>query len=78
MKSFEINYTSDKKIYITRNDALTRRVVNEQEVIEELTKIGFEIFSLEGLSIVDQAKLFSMAKIVVAPHGAGLTNLDFL
>ena len=46
MKSFEINYTSDKKIYITRNDALTRRVVNEQEVIEELTKIGFEILAL--------------------------------
>lgn len=77
MKSFEVILIPYKKIYITRNDALTRRVVNEQEVVEELTKIGFEIFSLEGNSIVDQARLFSIAKMVVPPHGAGLTNLVF-
>ena len=32
---------------------------------------------LENLPILDQVKLFNNAKLVIAPHGAGLTNLIF-
>lgn len=70
---FEIN----RYLYITRGDALTRRVLNEDEVLIELTKYGFECITLEGTPIVEQAKLFASAKIIVAPHGAALTNIVF-
>lgn len=67
----------DKKIYISRKNALLRRVVNEEELIEKLKSLGFEIVCLENLRVEDQAKLFASSKVIVAPHGASLTNLIF-
>ncbi|HBW56875.1 MAG TPA: hypothetical protein DEF27_03370, partial [Oscillatoriales bacterium UBA8482] len=32
---------------------------------------------LETLSVAEQARLFAHAKVIIAPHGAGLTNLMF-
>ena len=29
------------------------------------------------MSVIEQALLFSQAKVVIAPHGAGLTNIVF-
>jgi capsular polysaccharide biosynthesis protein len=43
-----------------------------------LSSIGFDILYLEDLSIQDQITRFSAAKVVVAPHGAGLSNIVFL
>lgn len=71
------HFESNRYLYITRGDALTRRVLNEDEVLIELTKYGFEFIALEGMPIVEQAKLFASAKIIVAPHGAALTNIVF-
>ncbi|MBD2501515.1 glycosyltransferase family 61 protein [Anabaena azotica] len=74
----EPNYIQPYRyLYITRTDALTRRVINEQEVLQELAKYGFESLAIEGLTIKEQAELFASAKIIVAPHGAALTNIVF-
>lgn len=40
-------------------------------------KNGFVAVTLDNLSIVEQAKIFNSAKVIVAPHGAALTNLVF-
>ncbi len=66
-----------KRIYITRQKTSRRRIVNDHELIAFLENFGFKTISLESLSVLEQATLFSKAEIVVAPHGAGLTNLVF-
>ncbi|MGB3514021.1 MAG: tetratricopeptide repeat protein [Microcoleaceae cyanobacterium] len=66
-----------EKIYISRKQASKRRVVNEAEVVSLLEKFGFQIIILELMSVAEQALCFANAKVVVAPHGAGLTNLVF-
>ncbi len=66
-----------ERIYITRKKAQYRRIFNESEVIECLKQYGFETVELETISVEQQAALFAHAKVIIAPHGAGLTNLMF-
>lgn len=65
------------RVYISRSTATGRRVINEADVLEALTPFGFVAYNLENLSFSDQVRLFSQAKIVIAPHGAGLANIMF-
>jgi capsular polysaccharide biosynthesis protein len=66
-----------ERIYISRNQANHRRLLNEAAVIERLQSIGFVVVEPEHLSFSEQIALFSQAKVIVAPHGGGLTNLIF-
>ena len=65
------------KVFISRRKALGRRIANENEVIEALEPLEFLTYILEEMSYLEQVKLFAQAKVIVAPHGAGLTNLIF-
>jgi capsular polysaccharide biosynthesis protein len=67
----------DRLIYISRRDSPARRVENEDEVIACLAPFGFEVVTLSGMSVAAQAALFSSARVVVGPHGAGFANLLF-
>lgn len=67
----------DRRIYISRRLTDRRRVRNEEDLLVRLRSMGFESYCLETLSIEEQIHLFHDAEIVVAPHGAGLTNLIF-
>jgi hypothetical protein len=71
------NLTYSPFIYISRVKASGRRVINEDEVIDSLKPLGFASYSLEEMSFVEQVRLFSTAKMIIAPHGAGLTNIIF-
>jgi capsular polysaccharide biosynthesis protein len=62
-----------RRIYISRTG--TRRIRNEEELLAHLP--GFERVFPERLTVREQADLFASAECVVAPHGAGLTNLIF-
>ncbi|MTV50382.1 DUF563 domain-containing protein [Heliobacillus mobilis] len=64
-------------LYISRERAQWRRLINEPEIIQFLQRLRFDVVYLEGMSVADQARLFSQAKVIVAPHGAGLSNLVF-
>jgi len=66
----------DRKLFLSRKSAPSRRLVNEEEVVRALGP-DIEPVALETLSVREQASLFSEASLVVAPHGAGLTNLLF-
>ncbi|MGL5511558.1 MAG: glycosyltransferase family 61 protein, partial [Microcoleaceae cyanobacterium] len=66
-----------ERIYISRSQARGRHLINEEEVIEFLNKKGFVNVFLESMSVKEQAICFAGAKVIVAPHGAGLTNLVF-
>lgn len=65
----------EKKIIISRGDATKRRLRNESILIAPLKSAGFEVHQLENKTIAEQASLFSQARIIVAEHGAALTNI---
>jgi capsular polysaccharide biosynthesis protein len=66
-----------ERIYISRADASHRQVKNETDLINFLIKFGFKSVTLSSMSLVEQISLFSSAKVIVAAHGAGLTNTVF-
>ncbi len=66
-----------KKVFIRRDENSIRRIANEDEVFELLQPYGFVGYTLEELSVLEQVALFHHADIIVAEHGAGLTNIVF-
>jgi hypothetical protein len=68
---------SPERLYVSRRDATNRVVENEVEVERFLEAEGFTSVVPGSLKIADQIRLFKGARIVVGPHGAGMTNLGF-
>lgn len=66
-----------RRLFIDRSDAPVRRVANLDELRPLLEAFGFEIVRLSGLSLRQQAALFRSAELVLANHGAALSNLVF-
>ena len=63
------------RIYVSRNDARLRRVLNEESFMPSLEALGFQRALLAELPIARQVALFKNAEIVIAPHGAGLAHI---
>jgi len=68
---------SASNVYISRENAVERRVLNERELIENLSQYGFESYRLEDNSVEENISLFYNADFIVGPHGAGLTDLIY-
>ena len=66
-----------ERIYISRRGADSRRVLNEEALMDALRPLGFTCYQMETLCQEEQIRLFVHAECVVSPHGAGLTNLLF-
>ena len=69
---------ANERIFISRQDADPARVriKDEQEFFDNvLSPLGFRSYRLSSMSVKDQLALFSMARCVVAAHGAGLSNV---
>jgi capsular polysaccharide biosynthesis protein len=71
------NITPRRRVYVSRGAAGYRRVLNEPSVTKFLCSRGFEILSLETLSVRQQAAVMAECSVIVAPHGGGLSNLVF-
>jgi len=67
----------NRRIFLSRDDALTRRLNNSKEVRNLLVNKGFEIIECSKYSIAEQAKIFSEACVVIGSHGAAFTNMIF-
>lgn len=68
-----------KHIYVLRkkNTSSGRRLLNEDKLINELTKLGFKTFCPEDYSLEDQISIFSMAETVIGVSGSALLNCIF-
>ena len=66
---------TQRKIYISRKNYATTRLVNESAIIPLFQVAGFEIVYPETLSYIEQVEVFSSAKCVVGVTGAALTNV---
>ncbi len=65
-------------VYIGRRDATKRRLLNEEECFGGvLEPMGFKEYKLGNMSVAGQIGLFARADVIVAIHGAALTNLAF-
>jgi len=68
----------NRRFLISRSRAPRRRLRNEEDLWQNvLARLGFERLYLEEYSVQEQAQLIAVAAFIVAPHGAGLTNLIF-
>jgi len=66
-----------RRLFIGRKGAKLRRLKNEDEILAMLAKEGFEPFMPDANDQRSQIEAFRAADIVVAVHGAALTNLVF-
>ena len=65
------------KIYIRREDANYRKVLNEADLISKLRRYDFEIINPQHFEILEQMKIFSNAEVIISPHGSNMSNLIF-
>ena len=66
-----------EKIYVRREDANYRNILNEADLIDKLKKNGFKIISTSQYEILEQINFFVNAKIILSPYGSGLANIVF-
>ncbi len=67
-----------RRIYISRENARIRKVLNEPELISALKGFNFEIINSEDFSLEDQVSMFNSCEVLVSIHGSGLTNTLFM
>lgn len=67
----------NRRVFISREGAARRRLLNEDELWPLLKTRGFERVRMEKLSFTEQVALMQQTDTLCAPHGAGLTNMMF-
>ncbi|MDN5214523.1 glycosyltransferase family 61 protein [Fulvivirgaceae bacterium BMA12] len=67
----------DLHLFITRSKISGRGLLNMDKIEAVALKHGFTIIDPEQESVEKQIKLFSRARHVIGPHGAGNVNLVF-
>lgn len=70
-----VDHSHPAHIYISRAHAARRQLPHEEEIENLLFNQGFEIIHGEEMSFQEQIETFARAEIIVAPHGAGLSNM---
>lgn len=66
------------KIYISRQRASSRKVVNEDSVMQILDSYGFKCINAEDYSFWEQVNIMRKAKYLIGLTGAGLTQMMFM
>ena len=69
---------TSRKLYIQRGNTKNgRNIINEEEVISNLSKRGYQILKMDDLSVQEQIQAFSKAEVIIGAHGAALTNMVY-
>ena len=71
----DLRERTPRRVFIDRRASPLRKLANEDELIAALP--DFTPVRLEALTVEEQIRLFANADFIVAPHGAGLTNIGF-
>lgn len=66
-----------RRLFVSRRRARGRRLLNEEALLPELAAHGFTAVAMEDLDLAAQIRLMAETEVLLAPHGAGLTNMLF-
>ena len=73
----ESNSSKQDVLLISRQNAGSRRIINESELVDHLINYGLsvKVIHLEEISWIEQLNCFKSVSSIVAPHGAHSANL---
>jgi capsular polysaccharide biosynthesis protein len=78
MRSVAPSKLSDHSvIYVARTDTRQRVATNESELIDRMEQEGIRIIVPGSMQLDEQINTFRAARLVIGPHGAGLSNIVF-
>lgn len=66
---------NSSRIYVSREKATKRNIINREEVETLLDDFGFDKYTTEDLSVPEQVMLFNNSDAIVGAHGAGITDM---
>lgn len=66
-----------RRVFISRARSRGRRLLDEEAIWPMLRHAGFERTFMEDLDFDGQVRLMQETAVLLAPHGAGLTNMLF-
>jgi capsular polysaccharide biosynthesis protein len=66
-----------RRLFVSRRDSARRNLLNEDAIFSVLEPLGFERVVPGKMSVAEQIAAFSGARVIVAAHGAALTNMVF-
>lgn len=66
-----------KRIFLRRGPTRTRQIEGEDALAQGLAELGFVSFVGRWSNLAEQIALFAEAEVVVALHGAGMSNILF-
>ncbi len=66
-----------RRLYVSRNRGRSRRLLNEEAIVDVVRSCGFVVVHPETMAFADQVAMFRDADIVVGNYGAALTNVVF-
>jgi len=69
--------TFSKRVYITRNDARTRRILNEPELTKSLERYGYAVYDMSKMTFADEMRLFHGAREIIYISGSHCVNTIF-
>lgn len=73
--SGEGNPERNRRVFISRAKSKGRQLLDEEEIWPLLEDAGFDRVFMEDLGFAEQVELMQRTEILLAPHGAGLTNM---
>ena len=71
------NLKMQRRVFLTRSRSTLRYIENQEEVDELVKAYGFEIVDAATLTYQEQITLFAQTALLIAVHGAGLTNMMY-
>lgn len=66
-----------RRVFVTRSKSTLRYIENWEEIEKLVKGYGFEIIDAATLNFKEQITLFAQTELLIAVHGAGLTNMMY-
>lgn len=67
-----------RRVYVSRAKSRGRFLENEQDLLNEIQGLGFEVHYFDEMSFKEQVEIMSETRTLLSVHGAGLTNIIFM